>query len=91
MTEWTKIPNSHLDRLLPTLSNPELRLLLVISRRAYGLRRFHVPLTATYEQLEAWTGIKRSGVHRGLTRLASRGLIGVELTYPQLGEIDAQK
>lgn len=91
VTEWTKIPNSHLDHLLPILSNPELRLLLVISRRAYGLRRIHVPLNASYEQLEVWAGIKRSSVHRGLTRLASRGLIGVELAYPQSSEIDAQK
>ena len=91
MTEWTKIPNSHLDRLLPIISNPELRLLLVISRRAFGLRRFHVPLNASYEQLEAWAGIKRSSVHRGLTRLASRGLIAIDLSYPQLGEVDAPK
>ena len=80
-----------MDRLLPILSNPELRLLLVISRRAYGLRRFHVPLTASYDQLEAWTGIKRSSVHRGLALLASRGLIAIDLSYPQQSEVDASK
>lgn len=75
VTEWTKIPNSHLDRLLPILSNPELRLLLVISRRAYGLRRFQIPFVATVEQLEAWTGLGRTSVQRGLAGLARRNLI----------------
>lgn len=77
--------------MLPILSNPELRLLLVIQRKVYGYRLVEIPLHVTYEELAEWTGLKRSSVIAGLRGLKDKDLILRFEGFPHPPKSSAQK
>lgn len=91
VTEWTKIPNSYLDHLLPSLTGAELKLLLVIQRKAYGYLHIELPLNVTVEELADWTGLTRSGVILGLRSLKRNDLILRFKSFPHQPKSTAQK
>lgn len=74
-TPWTKVPNALLDRLLPTLKDTELRILLVLTRATSGWNREGKSVPLTYRALMARTGRHSEAVAKAVASLSERGLI----------------
>lgn len=84
-TGWTKAPNLLFDRLLPTLRDTELRVLLVILRQTTGWQREGTVVALSYRQLVRRTGRQSAAVSRALRRLERLGAIHIEdasMQYP---------
>lgn len=74
-TPWTKVPNALLDRLMPTLKDTELRILLVLIRATSGWNREGKSVPLTYRALMARTGRHSEAVANAIAELSKRGLI----------------
>lgn len=72
---WTKTPNSVFDRLVPTLKDTELRVLLVLVRQTHGWKREGKSVVLSYRTLKARTGRQSEAISKALASLALRGLI----------------
>lgn len=72
---WTRIPNSVLDRLLPQLSDTELRVLLILIRQTLGWQHGSLRTALTYQSLMRRTGRGRGAVATALRDLEARGVI----------------
>lgn len=72
---WTKVPNVVFDRLLPTLRDTELRLLLILIRQTSGWQREGKAITITYGRLKNRSGRQSEAVSFALKALEKRGLI----------------
>jgi phage replication O-like protein O len=72
---WTKTPNELVDRLMPTLGDTELRILLFLVRQTAGWNRPGSAVTLTYRTLTARTGRRSEAVSNALRSLAAKGLI----------------
>jgi len=75
---WTKIPNVLLDKLLPTLKDTELRILLVVLRKTVGWNRPDAPVILSYQRLKATTGRESEAISKALASLSSKGLIHMQ-------------
>jgi len=71
--EWTQIPNTLFDSLIPTLREGELRVLLVIMRQTYGWHKEwdRIPITQLMEK----TGMERMAVCRSVNSLIKKGMV----------------
>jgi len=76
-TPWTKIPNVLADRLLPGLSDTELRVLIVLIRATTGWRRDGRSVELTYRNLTRLTGRHTEALSRAIASLGEKGLIHV--------------
>jgi len=74
-TPWTKVPNVLLDRLMPSLKDTELRIMLVLLRQTLGWNREDRPVTLTYRSLTGRTGRGSEAVSKAIGSLSARGLI----------------
>lgn len=70
---YTQIPNVILDRLMPIMSNSELRVVMAICRTTFGWHKECDCLSLT--QLEKLTGMSRQGVINGVEALIARGVL----------------
>ncbi len=71
---WTRIPNFVLDRLLPSLRDTELRILLVLLRQTVGWNRPDATVVLSYRRLKAATGRESEAISKALASLAAKGL-----------------
>lgn len=76
-TPWTKVPNALTDRLMPTLRDTELRVLLTLIRSTTGFNRDGMPVPLTYRRLMLLTGRRGEAVGKALEALSERGLIHI--------------
>lgn len=76
-TPWTKVPNDLFDRLMPTLRDTELRVLLALVRATSGWNREGRPALLTYRALTALTGRQSEAVANAIAALTRRGLIHI--------------
>ena len=82
MKETTQVPNIIFDRYLPSLSEPELKLLLVICRPTFGWHNKYTGKRKTrdrisHSQFMAKTKLSRRTVSKALKSLLVNGLIKV--------------
>ena len=75
---WTKIPNLVLDRLLPTLKDTELRILLVLLRQTVGWNRPDSTVILSYRRLKETTGRESEAISNALNSLSKKGLIHIQ-------------
>jgi hypothetical protein len=68
-----QVPNLIVDRLLPHLSGPQAKLLLVVCRKTFGWRK-SVDLIS-FGQFEAEAGISRSSTYEALEAFVRSGLL----------------
>lgn len=69
------MPNIVLDRLLPTLKDTELRLLLATIRLTSGWNRDGRPVYLPYRRIKQMTGRESAAISQALRSLAQKGLI----------------
>jgi len=72
---WTKVPNILFDKLMPTLKDTELRVLLASIRATSGWNRDGRTSILSYQQLMKRTGRRSEAIARALRHLQSVGLI----------------
>lgn len=72
---WTKLPNYLLDKLLPSLKDTELRVLLVILRQTAGWNKTGAATILSYRQLKKRTGRESEAIAKAIRDLEARGLI----------------
>ena len=85
---YTPIPDSFFDRLLPILTDVEVRVLLYIMRRTYGFKKAADSISLsqivngitkrTGEILDGGAGVKRDGAIAAVRRLEARGILLVQ-------------
>lgn len=80
---WTKVPNSLLDRLMPTLKDTELRVILTLIRSTSGWNREGRAVPLTYRALEARTGRHSEAVGRAIASLREKGLVHTSGNRPR--------
>ena len=75
-TPWLKTPFLLIDHLMPSLKDTELRVLLVLLRKAASMRHESSrPLIVPYRELIRRTGRQSEAVSNAITALRKRGLI----------------
>jgi len=72
---WTKVPNHLIDRLMPTLKDTELRILLVLVRSTSGWNREGSSVPLTYRALVSRTGRHTEAIAGALRSLRDKRLI----------------
>ena len=72
---WTKLPNFLVDKLLPTLKDTELRVLLVLLRQTAGWNKTGAATILSYRQLKMKTGRQSEAIAKAIRSLEARGLI----------------
>jgi hypothetical protein len=72
---FTKAPNLLFDRLLPTLKDTELRLLLVLIRETSGWNREGRTVNLSSQTLKLRTGRESEAIAKALSALVARGLL----------------
>ena len=77
---FTRTPNYLLDRLLPTLRDTELRVLLVVTRATTGWNRDGRAVEMSYRQLAQRTGRSRTAIVEALRSLERHRLIHSSLS-----------
>ena len=75
LSQWTKVPNELFDRLLPVLSDTELRLLMALIRYAFGWKYPRLHADFSYQELERLTGRKEDALQKALATLSQKGLL----------------
>ena len=95
---FTPIPDVWLDKIMPALSNSELRVCLYIMRKTYGwgkssdaisIRQMVEGLVgADGERVDWGTGLSTSGVMLGVKGLEERGIIQVSRVRDERGNTD---
>lgn len=75
LTPWTKVPNHLIQTLLPTLTDTELRLLLILLRQTTGWNKPESTVTLPYRRLMQWTGRSSETVWKAVQSLRAKGLI----------------
>jgi phage replication O-like protein O len=83
---WTAVPDELLDDLMPCLSDPELRVLLVLARETYGWRRESCVLSR--REIARRTGLAESTVQIATASLRRTNLI---YRYPSERPNDAAR
>jgi hypothetical protein len=66
-------PNVLVDRYLPNLSAPQVRILMVLFRKTYGWQQFED--TISLSQFERLAGISRSSANKALRELEESTLV----------------
>ena len=74
-TNWTKVPNYLIQTLLPTLTDTELRIILILIRQTVGWNKPNATVTIPYRKLMQLTGRSSETVWKGVQTLRARGLI----------------
>ncbi len=72
---WTKVPNILLDRLMPELSDTELRVLLAVIRRTTGWGREGRAVVLRYRELKAVTGRHSEAISKAVKGLSESSLL----------------
>jgi len=73
-----------IDKLMPTLKDSELRILLVLLRSTVGWNREGLPVRLTYRMLQARSGRASEAVARALQSLEKQGFI--HISHPKTEE-----
>lgn len=75
LTNWTRVPNYLIQTVMPTLSDTELRILLIMLRQTVGWNRPDRTIVVPYRKLMVWTGRSSETVWKAVHSLAAKGLI----------------
>ena len=75
---WTKVPNYLIQSLLPTLTDTELRVLLVLLRQTAGWNKPDATVVIPYRKLMKWTGRSSETVWKAVQSLSLRRLVHSE-------------
>jgi phage replication O-like protein O len=78
LPNYTQVPNTFLDHMLPFLKEGELKVLLVIIRKTMGYHKYRDIISLT--QLEKFTGMTRSNILYAVRKLVSKGVISKEVS-----------
>jgi phage replication O-like protein O len=70
---YTQIPNVILDKLMLSMSDAELRVVLVIARQTFGYHRQRKKMSISY--LMKATGMSKQGVLNGINSAIERGVV----------------
>ena len=81
-TPWTKIPNVLIQTLLPTLSDTELRIVLVLLRATVGWNKPDATVTLSYRKLMERTGRSSETVWKAVQSLEDKGIIHSDRNRP---------
>lgn len=79
---WTKVPNILLDRMMPELSDTELRVLLAVIRRTTGWGREGRAVVLRYREMKAITGRHSEAISRAVKGLSESGYVTRVGTHP---------
>lgn len=90
-TPWTKVPNVLLDRLLPTLKDTELRVLLLLIRQTSGWNHEDRAVMLSYRSLIQRTGRKSEALSHALRALKQRGLIHTVRAFAHSSSQNSEK
>lgn len=74
---WTKLPNHLVDKLLPSLTDTELRVLLIVLRQTVGWNRPGVAVTVPYRKLTRLAGRSSTTVVKAVRSLEGKGLVHI--------------
>ncbi len=72
---FTKIPNYLVDKLLPSLKDTEIRLIIILLRATTGFQNEGKPVTLPYHKLKKLLGRESEAISKAIDSLRSRGLI----------------
>lgn len=75
LTPWTKVPNHLIQVLLPTLTDTELRILLILLRQTTGWNKPNATVVLPYRKLMVRTGRSSETVWKAVQSLRTKGLI----------------
>lgn len=96
---YTQVPDEVFDVLLPTLSKPELKVLLYVIRRTFGFGKDADAISISQlsegitrrdgTKLDLGTGLPRSSVRTATKSLVDRGILDVRQVHSEEGDYAA--
>ncbi len=72
---WMKLPNLVIDKLMPTLNDTQLRVLLILIRATSGWNQEGKVVILPYHRLMKLSGRKSEAIANAIRELSNRGLI----------------
>ncbi len=96
---YTQVPDAVFDRLLPYLSEAELKVLLYIIRRTFGFKKRSDAISVTQMEkgivtragrvLDTGTGLSRTSIRKGSQGLVEKGILSMQRVKSDEGDYES--